>query len=300
MAVLGESNPLPSTSTAQARHSPLPPQWAVTGTASSWRWERMVFPASSGLLLPPGRMINSPIRPPSPRVQTPVDTLNLYPRLIMVWEDIMVKIAVTGKGGVGKTTIAAGLARIFGARGHRAVALDMDPSPNLASSLSCGPEAANLLPLVEMEDLVLERTGAPPEGAGTVFRINPKVDDIPERFGIPCRDGVRLLVLGSIRTGGGGCFCPANALARRLVDHLTGSSDILIMDMEAGVEHLGRGTTRTVEALLVVTEPTVKSVEAAGQIVRLARDLGITRIYGVINKVRDREGEPFISRLSAL
>ncbi|MGE5831562.1 MAG: ArsA-related P-loop ATPase [Methanomicrobiales archaeon] len=212
----------------------------------------------------------------------------------------MVKIAVTGKGGVGKTTIAAGLARIFGARGHRVVALDMDPSPNLASSLSCGPEAANLLPLVEMEDLVLERTGAPPEGAGTVFRINPKVDDIPERFGIPCRDGVRLLVLGSIRTGGGGCFCPANALARRLVDHLTGSSDILIMDMEAGVEHLGRGTTRTVEALLVVTEPTVKSVEAAGQIVRLARDLGITRIYGVINKVRDREGEPFLSRLSAL
>jgi len=219
----------------------------------------------------------------------------------MVWERIMAKIAVTGKGGVGKTTIAAGLARTFGSRGYRVIALDMDPSPNLASSLSCSPgEVAAITPLVEMEDLILERTGAPPEGGGLVFKINPKVDDIPSRFGISCQDGVRLLVLGSIRTGGGGCFCPANALARRLVDHLSGTTDLLIMDMEAGVEHLGRGTTRTVEALLVVAEPTVKSVDAAGQIARLARDLGITRIFGVVNKVRDGDGEPFLSRLSAL
>jgi CO dehydrogenase maturation factor len=219
----------------------------------------------------------------------------------MVWERTMAKIAVTGKGGVGKTTVAAGLARAFGSRGYRVVALDMDPSPNLASSLSCSPgEAEALTPLVEMEDLILERTGAPPEGAGRVFRINPRVDDIPGRFGIGCRDGVRLLVLGSIRTGGGGCFCPANTLARRLVDHLSGRADLLIMDMEAGVEHLGRGTTRTVEALLVVAEPTVKSVEAAGQIARLARDLGIARIFGIVNKVRDGRGEPFLSRLSSL
>jgi CO dehydrogenase maturation factor len=213
----------------------------------------------------------------------------------------MAKIAVTGKGGVGKTTIAAGLARTFASRGYRVIALDMDPSPNLASSLSCNQgNTAAITPLVEMEDLILERTGAPPEGGGLVFRINPKVDDIPGRFGIPCRDGLRLLVLGSIRTGGGGCFCPANALARRLVDHLSGTTDLLIMDMEAGVEHLGRGTTRTVEALLVVTEPTVKSVDAAGQIARLAGDLGITHIFGVVNKVRDGRGEPFLSRLSAL
>ena len=213
----------------------------------------------------------------------------------------MVKIAVTGKGGVGKTTIAAGLARTFGARGYRVVALDMDPSPNLASSLACTPgPGGNITPLVEMEDLILEKTGAPPEGAGLVFKINPKVDDIPGRFGIPCRDGVRLLVLGSIRTGGGGCFCPANALARRLVDHLSATADLLVMDMEAGVEHLGRGTTRTVEALLVVTEPTVKSIDAAAQIAKLARDLGITRIFGVVNKVRDGQGEPFVSRLSSL
>jgi CO dehydrogenase maturation factor len=213
----------------------------------------------------------------------------------------MVKIAVTGKGGVGKTTLAAGLARAFGSRGYRVIALDMDPSPNLASSLSCSPtEASSITPLVEMEGLIRERTGAPPEGGGTVFKINPKVDDIPDRFGIGCRDGVRLLVLGSIRTGGGGCFCPANALARRLVDHLSGTADLLVMDMEAGVEHLGRGTTRTAEALVVVVEPTVKSVEAAGQIVKLARDLGIPRIFGVVNKVRDGGGEPFLSRLTSL
>jgi CO dehydrogenase maturation factor len=215
--------------------------------------------------------------------------------------EIVVKIAVTGKGGVGKTTIAAGLARIYGSRGYRVIALDMDPSPNLASSLSCSPrDIAALSPLVDNEDLILEKTGAPPQGAGLVFKINPKVDDIPGRFGITCRDGVQLLVLGSIRTGGGGCFCPANALARRLVDHLSGTADLLIMDMEAGVEHLGRGTTRTVEALLVAAEPTVKSVDAAGQIAGLARDLGIAHIFGIVNKVRDGRGEPFVSRLSAL
>ena len=213
----------------------------------------------------------------------------------------MVKIAVTGKGGVGKTTVAAGLARTFGARGLSVVALDMDPSPNLASSLSCPTEdVAGIVPLSEMEDLILERTGAPPEGGGMVFRINPKVDDIPGRFGIACRDGVRLLVLGTIRTGGAGCFCPANALARRLVDHLARTADLLVMDMEAGVEHLGRGTTRTAEALLVVTEPTVKSLEAAAQIARLARDLGITNLFGVVNKVSGGRGEPFLSRLAAL
>jgi len=213
----------------------------------------------------------------------------------------VVKIAVTGKGGVGKTTLAAGLARIFGSRGYRVIALDMDPSPNLASSLSCSPgDMAALSSLVDNEDLILEKTGAPPQGAGLVFKINPKVDDIPGRFGITCRDGVQLLVLGSIRTGGGGCFCPANALARRLVDHLSGTADLLIMDMEAGVEHLGRGTTRTVEALLVAAEPTVKSVETAGQIAKLARDLGIAHIFGVVNKVRDGRGEPYVSRLSSL
>ena len=195
----------------------------------------------------------------------------------------MVKIAVTGKGGVGKTTITAGLARAFSRRGYKVVALDVDPSPNLLSSLGCGENInlENVKPLMENADLVRERTGAPPEGYGLVFKLNPKVDDILDRFGIECKDGVKLLVVGTIKQGGGGCFCPANAFARRLVDYLSGGVDVLLMDMEAGVEHLGRGTTRTTEILLTVVEPSLKSVETAKHIKRLASDLGIKKVLAV-------------------
>jgi CO dehydrogenase maturation factor len=207
----------------------------------------------------------------------------------------MVKIAVTGKGGVGKTTIAAGLARAYARRGKKVIALDMDPSPNLLSSLGCKADVDSIRPLMEMTRLIRERTGAPPEGYGLVFKLNPKVDDLLERFGVECRDGVRLLVLGAIRQGGGGCFCPANALARRIVDYLSGWTDILVMDMEAGVEHLGRGTTRTAEILLIVVEPSVKSLEAAKQIMKLAGDLGIEKIFAVTNKIKNRIEEETIS-----
>ena len=209
----------------------------------------------------------------------------------------MVKIAVTGKGGVGKTTITAGLARAFSRRGYKVVALDIDPSPNLLSSLGCG-ENINLehvKPLMENADLIRERTGAPPEGYGLVFKLNPKVDDILDRFGIECRDGVKLLVVGTIKQGGGGCFCPANAFARRLVDYLSGGVDVLLMDMEAGVEHLGRGTTRTVEILLTVVEPSLKSVETAKHIKRLASDLGIKKVLAVLNKIKSAGEEKLIS-----
>jgi CO dehydrogenase maturation factor len=201
---------------------------------------------------------------------------------------MMITLAVTGKGGVGKTSIAAGLARTFARKGKRVIALDMDPSPNLWYSLGCGREGQppDIVPLIAREDLITERTGAPPGASGVIFRINPKVDDLLEMLGVTCRDGVRLLVLGAIRTGGGGCFCPANTLARRLVSHLSGEADILVMDMEAGVEHLGRGTTRSAEALLIVAEPGLKSIETALQIGRLAKDLHIPNLFAVVNKVR--------------
>ena len=210
----------------------------------------------------------------------------------------MVKIAVTGKGGVGKTTIAAGLARAYARRGRKVIALDMDPSPNLLSSLGYeeGLDVASVRPLMEMADLIRERTGAPPGGYGLVFKLNPKVNDLLERFGVKCRDGVNLLVLGVIRQGGGGCFCPANALARRLIDHLSGWADVLIMDMEAGVEHLGRGTTRTAEILLTVVEPSVKSLETVKHIVRLAGDLGIGKIFAVANKVKGESEKEAVSK----
>jgi CO dehydrogenase maturation factor len=201
---------------------------------------------------------------------------------------IMITLAVTGKGGVGKTSIAAGLARTFARKGKRVIALDMDPSPNLWYSLGCGHEGqpADIIPLIAREDLIEERTGAPAGASGVVFRINPKVDDLLDTLGVTCRDGVRLLVLGAIRTGGGGCYCPANTLARRLVSHLSGEADILVMDMEAGVEHLGRGTTRSAEALIIVVEPGLKSIETALQIGRLAGDLHIPNLFAVVNKVR--------------
>jgi CO dehydrogenase maturation factor len=201
---------------------------------------------------------------------------------------MMITLAVTGKGGAGKTSIAAGLARTFAKRGKRVIALDMDPSPNLWYSLGCGDEGlpADIIPLISREEFIMERTGAPPGASGVVFRINPKVDDILDLFGVTCRDGVRLLVLGAIRAGGGGCYCPANTLARRLVSHLSEKADILIMDMEAGVEHLGRGTTKSAEALLIIVEPGVKSIGTAIQISQLAKDLKIPHLFAVINKMK--------------
>ncbi|MFH1327699.1 MAG: ArsA-related P-loop ATPase [Candidatus Bathyarchaeota archaeon] len=206
------------------------------------------------------------------------------------------KIAVTGKGGVGKTTIAAGLARSFARKGKTTIALDMDPSPNMLSSLGCEgvTNIGSVKPLMELSDLIQEKTGAPPEGYGLVFKINPKVDDILERFGVRCKDGVKLLVLGTMRQGGSGCFCPANTLARMLIDHLSGRAEILLMDMEAGVEHLGRGTTRTAEILLIVVEPSQKSLEITGQIKKMATDLGVKKILAVINKLKSEEEKKII------
>lgn len=210
----------------------------------------------------------------------------------------MITLAVTGKGGVGKTSIAAGLARTFARKGFRVIALDMDPSPNLWYSLGCGGtgQPDTIVPLISRKDFIEERTGAPPGASGVVFRINPKVNDVLDMFGVSCRDGVRLLVLGAIRTGGGGCNCPANTLAKRLVSHLSGEADILVMDMEAGVEHLGRGTTRSAQALLIIVEPGVKSVETAFQIAMMAKDLGIPRLFGVINKLRPGDDPEVIAK----
>ena len=205
------------------------------------------------------------------------------------------KIAVTGKGGVGKTTVVAGLARSFAKAGNRVIALDVDPSPNLLSALGSVTDVRTVKPLMEMRNLIEERTGIPSQGYSLVFKLNPKVDDILEKFGIKCKDGVELLVVGEIKQGGEGCFCPANALARRLVDHLAEAGDILIMDMEAGVEHLGRGTTRGMEILLIVVEPSLRSVETAGRIKKLSDDFAVEKVLAVINKVKSEEEEKVIS-----
>jgi len=205
------------------------------------------------------------------------------------------KIAITGKGGVGKTTLAALLAQAYAASGRQVLAVDADPSPCLAGALGF-PDGlrTRLTPIAEMDDLIYERTGAMPGTIGGFFTLNPRVDDIPERFSIIHRN-VRLLEMGSVDTGGSGCICPESALLKTLFTNLLfRKDDVLILDMYAGVEHLGRATVDFVDAMLVVVEPTRRSLGTAAQIKKLANDIGLTRLWLVGNKVRGPEEADFL------
>ncbi len=209
----------------------------------------------------------------------------------------MLKIAISGKGGVGKTTLSGMLARQYAAEGVPVLAIDADPDANLASAVGVPPDLADtLLPIADMDDLIEERTGARPGTSAPYFRLNPKVDDLPDRFSLR-HEGVRLMVMGTVDRGGGGCACPENVLLRNLVNHLLlQRQDTVILDMEAGVEHLGRGTAGNVDAMIVVVEPGQRSVQTAHQVARLARDLGIRRTVVVGNKVRDERDREFVRR----
>ena len=205
------------------------------------------------------------------------------------------KIAVTGKGGVGKTTLSALLAQAYADMDHQVLAVDADPSPCLAGALGFPEELrAKLHPISEMDDLIEERTGAKPGTIGGFFTINPRVDDIPERFSVVHR-GVRLLEMGSVDIGGSGCICPESAMLKTLFTHLLlREEDVLIMDMYAGVESLGRATVDFVDAMLIVVEPTRRSLSTAMQIKKLANDIGLSRLWLIGNKVRNEEEETFL------
>jgi CO dehydrogenase maturation factor len=205
------------------------------------------------------------------------------------------KIAITGKGGVGKTTLAALLAQVYADKGRQVLAVDADPSPCLAGALGF-PEnlREQLHPIAEMDDLIFERTGAKPGTTGGFFTINPRVDDIPERFSAVHRS-VRLLEMGSVDIGGSGCICPESAMLKTLFTHLLfRKDDVLILDMYAGVEHLGRATVDFVDAMLIVVEPTRRSLGTAAQIMKLANDIGLNRLWLVGNKVRNEEEATFL------
>jgi len=206
------------------------------------------------------------------------------------------KIAISGKGGVGKTTLVACLAKYYADRKYKVIAVDADPDANLASALGIGQdEALKITPLIEMKKLIEERTGAKPGGYGAFFKLNPRVDDIPEKFGIDV-GGVRLLVAGTIKAGGSGCYCPENVLLKNLFRHLViNQEEIVILDMEAGIEHLGRGTCENMNALIIVTEPGLRSVQTARAVRKMADDLGIKELYVVINKIRTDEERKFIT-----
>ena len=203
------------------------------------------------------------------------------------------KIAVTGKGGVGKTTFAATLARLYAAEGRKVLAADVDPDANLGLALGFDEETLDsIIPISRMRKLVEERTGANSENQ--FYRLNPKVDDIPDRYGKVC-NGVKLLVLGTVETGGGGCVCPEHVMLKRIINNMVlHRDDVVIMDMEAGLEHLGRGTTESVDQFIVVIEPGARSVQTYKNVKRLASDLGVKQVRVVANKVRNQEDEAFV------
>ncbi|MFO7711700.1 MAG: carbon monoxide dehydrogenase accessory protein CooC [Dehalococcoidia bacterium] len=201
------------------------------------------------------------------------------------------KVAVSGKGGVGKTMLVALLSTILHESGYSVLAIDADPNPTLAIALGF-PDPDRIAPISEMGDLIEERTGARPGQAAPYFKINPKVDDIPEKHWVE-HNGIRLMVMGRLKKGGSGCYCPENALLEALVAHLLLRRDeVVIMDMEAGVEHLGRATAKAVDELIIVVEPGRGSIDTAFRIRELARDIGVDGVKVVANKVRsgrDRE-----------
>jgi len=207
---------------------------------------------------------------------------------------LSLKIAIGGKGGVGKTTITSLLARSFAAENkNKVIAIDADPVANLAAGLGI-PEDQPITPISELKDLIAERTGATPGTMGGFFTLNPKVDDIPERFSLE-KDGVKLLVMGTVQSGGSGCICPESTILKALMNHLVlYRDDIVIMDMEAGVEHLGRATSSSVDALVVVVNPGARSRVAAERIRKLGRDIGIKNILVLGNRVKGAEDEQLI------
>ncbi len=205
------------------------------------------------------------------------------------------KIAITGKGGVGKTTLSALLCHIYAKEGKRVIAVDADPDANLSTAIGISKEEiSKIKPIGEMADLVEERTGAKPGTSGGIFKINPKVDDIPEGFGYRI-DDILLLVMGKSKFASSGCYCPEHALLRRLLKHLIiDRDDVVIVDMEAGIEHLTRGTAEGVDAFIVVVEPGQRSLQTAIAVKGLAAELGVKRVFVVANKVRKEEDVEFI------
>lgn len=205
------------------------------------------------------------------------------------------KIAVSGKGGVGKTTFSALLIRTLSDMGKHVLAIDADPDANLAAALGI-PDSEKIVPISEMKELIYERTEAKPGSLGGFFKLNPKVDDLPDSLSIR-KDNIKLMRLGGVKKGGAGCICPESTLLKVLVTHIVLARDeFVLMDMEAGIEHLGRATAKSVDNLIVVVEPGRRSIDTAGHIRELASQIGLANILVLGNKVRGEKDKDFIRK----
>ena len=203
------------------------------------------------------------------------------------------KLAVSGKGGVGKTTFAALLIRTLSRKGRRVLAIDADPDANLGAAVGI-PDAESITPIADMKDLVFERTGAQPGSIGGYFSLNPRVDDLPDALSAKL-ENIKLMRLGGIQKGGAGCICPESSLLKALVRHIVLQRDeVVVMDMEAGIEHLGRATAKAVDKLIVVVEPGRRSIDTAGHIRQLAGEIKLDNIAVVGNKIRGPKDEEFL------
>ena len=206
------------------------------------------------------------------------------------------KIAITGKGGVGKSTLSAALALLLTERGEKVLAIDADPDANLAGALGLPQDLqASIVPISKQTELIEERTGAKVNQYGQMFKLNPQVSDIADSYATVYA-GIPLLVLGAIKRGGGGCACPETVLLRALCrDLILHKNETIILDMEAGIEHLGRATTSGVDIMIMVVEPGQMSIDCALKILDLSEEIGVTKVYLVGNKIRDQEDRDFIT-----
>lgn len=205
------------------------------------------------------------------------------------------KLAISGKGGVGKTTFSSMLIRTLSDAGKKVLAIDADPDANLAAAVGI-EDADQIIPIVEMKEMILERTGAQPGSIGGFFTLNPQVDDLPDTLSAR-KENIKLMRLGSVKKGGGGCLCPESTLLKALVMHIVLARDeVVVMDMEAGIEHLGRATATAVDKLIVVVEPGRRSIDTAENIRRLAAEIKLDQIYIVGNKIRNSKDEDYLRK----
>lgn len=205
----------------------------------------------------------------------------------------MRRIAVAGKGGSGKTTISSTLVRLAGRQFGHVLAVDGDPNPNLARALGLTHDDWPLLPpsIMAFDEIDGKR----------VARLSQPLEEILAAHAVPGPDGVRLIALGEVDAPGKGCLCSRHAIVREIVGAaIEQANEPIVVDMEASLEHMRRGTVKHVDTLLVVTEPYYRALESAGRLVRLAKEMGLTGIYGVANKVRSSAEEEVIRNYFAV